>query len=80
VNKGVVPEAELESNHGVLLNHAPGKDLNILCTAVQAEEAKAKSEGFGLRRFRFTGCRLTTNGGECCQPVNHILEPKKVLL
>jgi hypothetical protein len=81
VNKGVVPEAQLEGNHGVLLSHALGKELNILCTAVQAEEAKAKLEGSGLGKIRFSGCRVTTNGGEvlpACEPHNG--EEKGVVL
>lgn len=74
VEKGVVPEAELENNHGVLLSHALGKELNILCTQVQFREARLKLEGSSLGRLRFTGCRVTTlNGGvlevlPACEP------------
>jgi len=71
VEKGVVPEAELENSHGVLLSHALGKELNILCTAVHFEEARLKLEGSSLGKIEFTGCRITTNGGEvlpACEP------------
>jgi len=71
VTRGVVPEATLENNHGVLLGHALGKELNILCTSMRLEEAKLKLQGSSLGKFRFAGCRITTNGGEvlpACEP------------
>jgi len=71
VEKGVVPEATLENEHGVLLGHALGVELNILCKTIQFEEATLKLEGGSLGRIKFTGCRITTNGGEVlpnCEP------------
>jgi hypothetical protein len=81
VTRGVVPEATLENSHGQLLGHALGKELNVLCTSMHLEEAKLKLEGSSLGKFRFVGCRITTNGGEvlpACEP--HTGEEKGVIL
>jgi len=81
VTKGVVPGATLVGNHGVLLGRALGKELNILCTEVQFEEAKLKLEGSSLGKIRFSKCQITTNGGEvlpACEP--HTGEEKGVVL
>ena len=81
VEKGVVPEPKLENNHGVLLSHAFGKELNILCTFMEFSEARLKLEGSSLGKARFTGCRITTNGGEvlsACEP--HTGAEKGVIL
>jgi len=81
VEKGVVPEAKLDNNHGVLVSHALGKELNILCTSMGFSEARLKLEGSSLGKVRFAGCRITTNGGEvlpACEP--HTGSEKGVIL
>jgi hypothetical protein len=85
VNKGVVPETTLENSHGVLLGHALGKELNILCTSMRLEETRFRLEGSSVAKMRFAGCRITTNGGEvlpACEPRNIIggVEERGVIL
>jgi len=65
--------ASLENNHGVLLGHALGKELNILCTSIAFVGAVLKQEGGSSGKIKFSGCRITTNGGEelpACEPHN----------
>jgi len=64
VEKGVVPAATLEGSHGVLLSHAIGIELNILCTSVEFEEARLKLEGSSLGKIKFAGCQITTQKKE----------------
>jgi len=81
VENGVVPDADLENNHGVLFGHALGKELDILCTGIHLEEARLKLEGGSLLKVEFLGCRITTNGGEvlpACEP--HTGAAKGVIL
>jgi hypothetical protein len=74
-NNTLLPKvtATLENNHSVLLGHALGKELNILCTSIAFKEAVLKEKGGSLGKIRFAGCRITTNGGEvlpACEPKN----------
>jgi hypothetical protein len=74
-NNTLLPKvaATLENEHGVLLGHALGKELNILCTSIAFKEAVLKEKGGSLGKIRFAGCRFTTSGSEvlpACEPHN----------
>src|SRR6059058_5420985 len=63
-----------------LLGHAIGKELNITCQALTSEGVLLKTAGASSGKLIFSGCKVTTNGGEvlpACEP--HIGTEKGVI-
>jgi hypothetical protein len=86
VNPAPDLQATLENNHSVLLTKLSNKNIHLLCTAVELEEAFLVESGGSLSgKARFSGCvflELLVGGGtkefKACNPENGIVLTNKI--